>query len=196
MWSYYQWIRRQVELNTPWDELVRDLVTSTGSTLENGAGNFFVLHDEPTKLAETVSVAFLGMSINCAKCHNHPMEKWTNDQYYAFANLFSRVRSKNGTVADERVVFADIVGDLVQPLRGKAQPPTLLDAEPIWLISTEDRHRASKWLTSADNPYFARRSPTGYGRTFCRGPAESVDDLRMTNPASNENCSARRRDFW
>ena len=63
---------------------------------ENGAGNFFVLHDEPTKLAETVSVAFLGMSINCAKCHNHPMEKWTNDQYFAFANLFSRVRSKNG----------------------------------------------------------------------------------------------------
>ena len=105
MWSYYQWIRRQVELNTPWDLMVRNLITATGSTLQNGAGNFFVLHDEPTKLAETVSVAFLGMSINCAKCHNHPMEKWTNDQYFAFANLFSRVRLKNGATPDERVDF-------------------------------------------------------------------------------------------
>ena len=197
MWSYYQWIRRQVALNTPWDVLVRDLVTSTGSTLENGAGNFFILHDEPTKLAETVSVAFLGMSINCAKCHNHPMEKWTNDQYYAFANLFSRVRSKNGTVADERVVFADIVGDLVQPLRGKAQPPTPLDAEPISLTSTEDRRIAlGKWLTSAENPYFARSITNRLWKNFFAvGLVESVDDLRMTNPASNEKLLSEAAGF-
>src|SRR6202012_3564823 len=159
MWSYYQWIRRQVELDTPWDVFVRDLLTATGSTLENGAGNFFVLHDEPTKLAETVSVAFLGMSINCAKCHNHPMEKWTNDQYYAFANLFSRVRQKDGSVADERVIFADTTGDLVQPLRGRPQPPTPLDAKSIALASPEDRRVVmADWLTSPENPYFARYS--------------------------------------
>ena len=188
MWSYYQWIRRQVELNTPWDEMVRDLLTVTGSTFENGAGNFFVLHDEPTKLAETVSVAFLGMSINCAKCHNHPMEKWTNDQYYAFANLFSRVRSKNGVVADERVIFADTTGDLVQPLHGKAQPPTPLDAQPISLTSPEDRRiPLAKWLTSPENPYFARAITNRvWKRFFSTGLVESVDDLRMTNPASNE----------
>ncbi|HYR57092.1 MAG TPA: DUF1549 domain-containing protein, partial [Chthoniobacteraceae bacterium] len=188
MWSYYQWIRRQVELNTPWDELVRDLVTATGSTLENGAGNFFVLHDEPTKCAETVSVAFLGMSINCAKCHNHPMEKWTNDQYYAFANLFSRVRSKNGAGAEERVVFADTTGDLVQPLRGKPQPPTPLDAQPVSLTSPEDRRLAlAKWLTSAENPYFARSITNRVWKNFLGvGLVEAVDDLRMTNPASNE----------
>ncbi len=197
MWSYYQWIRRQVELNTPWDELVRDLVTSTGSTLENGAGNFFILHDEPTKIAETVSVAFLGMSINCAKCHNHPMEKWTNDQYYAFANLFSRVRSKNGTVADERVVFADTVGDLVQPLRGKAQPPTPLDGQPISLTSSEDRRIAlAKWLTSPENPYFARSITNRLWKNFFAvGLVESVDDLRMTNPASNEKLLSEAAGF-
>lgn len=188
MWSYYQWIRRQVELNTPWDEWVRELLTATGSTLENGAGNFFTLHDEPTKLAETVSVAFLGMSIACAKCHNHPMEKWTNDQYYAFANLFSRVRLKNGAVTDERVVFSDNNGDLVQPLRGKAQPPTPLDAKPVSLASSEDRRiPLASWLTAPENPYFARSITNRIWKNFFAvGLVESVDDLRMTNPASNE----------
>jgi hypothetical protein len=188
MWSYYQWIRRNVELNTLWDEMVRDLLTATGSTLENGAGNFFVLHDEPTKLAETVSVAFLGMSIACAKCHNHPMEKWTNDQYFAYANLFSRVRLKNGAVTDERVVFHSPEGDLVQPLSGRAQAPTPLDAKPVSLTSAEDRRiPLAKWLTAPENPWFARSITNRVWKNFF-GTAlvEAVDDLRMTNPASNE----------
>jgi hypothetical protein len=188
MWSYYQWIRRQVEMNTPWDEFVRSLLTSTGSTEQNGAGNFFVLHDEPTRLAETVSVAFLGMSVNCAKCHNHPMEKWTNDQYFAFANLFSRVRQKNGSQPNERVIYADTTGDLVQPLRGKPQPPTPLDGQPISLTSSIDRRvPMAKWLTAPENPYFARSITNRVWKNFLGvGLVESVDDLRMTNPASNE----------
>lgn len=188
MWSYYQWIRRNVELNTPWDVMVRDLLTSTGSTLENGAGNFFTLHDEPTRLAETVSTAFMGMSIACAKCHNHPMEKWTHDQYYAFANLFSRVRSKNGAVTDERVVFASTDGDLVQPLSGKALAPTPLDAQPVSLTATSDRRKPlADWLTAPENPYFSRAITNRVWKNFF-GTAlvEAVDDLRMTNPASNE----------
>jgi hypothetical protein len=188
MWSYYQWIRRSVELNTPWDVMVRELLTATGSTLENGAGNFFTLHDEPTRLAETVSTAFMGMSIACAKCHNHPMEKWTHDQYFAFANLFSRVRSKNGALADERVVFASTDGDLVQPLSGRALPPTPLDAKPVSLTSTVDRRKPlADWLTAPENPYFSRAITNRVWKNFF-GTAlvEAVDDLRMTNPASNE----------
>ena len=80
--------------NKPWDEFVREIVTATGSTHENGAANFYALHQDPEEMAETVAQAFMGLSINCAKCHNHPLEKWTNDQYYAFANMFSRVRAK------------------------------------------------------------------------------------------------------
>lgn len=188
MWSYYQWIRRQVERNVHWDQLVQKLLTSTGSTLENGGGNFFILHDEPTKIAETVSTAFLGMSIACAKCHNHPMEKWTNDQYFAFANLFSRVRSKNGPVADERVIFTAGDGDLVQPLTGRPQQPTPLDGKPLPLNSSEDRRIAmARWLTSPDNPYFARAITNRvWSNYFGTGLVEAVDDLRMTNPASNE----------
>ena len=188
MFSYYQWIRRHVELNTPWDVMVRDLLTATGSTVENGAGNFFTLHDEPTKLAETVSVAFLGMAINCAKCHNHPMEKWTNDQYYAFANLFARVRSKNGGLADERVIFSDSTGDVIQPLTGKPQAPAPLDAKPMLLTSTQDRRQIlANWLTSPENPYFTRSITNRvWANFFGTGLVEAVDDLRMTNPASNE----------
>ena len=189
MWSYYNWIRRHVAANTPWDAMVRDLLTTTGSTLENGAGNFFVLNDEPTKCAETVSIAFLGTSIGCAKCHNHPMEKWTNEQYYGFANLFARVRSKNGTQADERVLFSDTQGDLIAPLTGQPPPPRPLDVTtPIAVTSTEDRRIVlANWLTSADNKLFQRAIVNRvWANFFGSGLVEAVDDLRVTNAASNE----------
>ncbi|MFM9115590.1 MAG: DUF1549 domain-containing protein, partial [Planctomycetota bacterium] len=79
--AYYQWVRSKVATNTPWDQLVRELVTASGSTHEHGAANFFALHQDPEDMSETVAQAFLGLSINCARCHNHPLEKWTNDQY-------------------------------------------------------------------------------------------------------------------
>ena len=107
-----------------------------GSSLENGATNFYALHQDPETMTENVSQAFLGLSIGCAKCHNHPLEKWTNDQYYAMANLFARVQAKgwggeprNGDGA--RTLFVASRGDLVQPSKGVPQPPAPLDAEPL-----------------------------------------------------------------
>jgi hypothetical protein len=125
------------------------------------------------------------------------MEKWTNDQYFAFANLFSRVRIKNGSVPDERVVFADTTGDLVQPLRGQAQPPTPLDAAPLSLTSPDDRRAPlAKWLTSPENPYFARSITNRVWKNFFSvALVESVDDLRMTNPASNEKLLSETAGF-
>ncbi|MDB6039489.1 MAG: hypothetical protein JWM99_3330, partial [Verrucomicrobiales bacterium] len=112
MWSYYNWIHNNVAADTPWDVFVRKLVTAQGSSIENGAANFYVLREDPRDMAETTSQAFLGMSINCAKCHNHPMEKWTNDQYYKMANLFARVKMKNGAADGETIVFASAAGDV------------------------------------------------------------------------------------
>jgi hypothetical protein len=188
MWSYYNWVHNNVAANTPWDVLVRRLVTAQGSTIENGAANFFVLHEDPRELSETTSQAFLGMSINCAKCHNHPMEKWTNDQYYKMANLFARVRFKNGAADGENLVFVSASGDLVQPLRGKPQVPTPLDGEPIGIDDPSDRRvPMAKWLTSPENPYFTRAIVNRIWANFLGvGLVESVDDLRVTNPASNE----------
>jgi hypothetical protein len=187
MWSYYHWIRNNVAANTPWNELARNLVTATGSTLQNGAANFFVLHQDPPELAETVSVAFLGMSINCAKCHNHPLEKWTNDQYYGMANLFARVRSKEAAGDGNRVVYAATSGEWVQPRTGKPQPPRPLDGATLDFGAEADRRvHLADWLTSPDNPYFARAITNRvWANFFGVGLVENVDDLRLTNPPSN-----------
>jgi hypothetical protein len=92
--AYYQWVHAQVAANRPWDEFVREIVLAQGSSVEQGATNFYALHQDPETMSENVSQAFLGLSINCAKCHNHPLEKWTNDQYYGMANLFARSASQ------------------------------------------------------------------------------------------------------
>lgn len=188
MWSYYSWIRNQVEANTPWDEMVRELITVQGSALENGAGNYFVLHKDPLDLAETTTVAFLGMSINCARCHNHPLEKWTNNQYYGFANLFARVRAKNEPGEGNVMVFASSDGELVQPLTGKPQPPTPLDGKSLAFEDAADRRiHLANWLTSPENPYFSRAITNRvWANFFAVGLVEMVDDMRLTNPASNE----------
>jgi hypothetical protein len=192
MWAYYSWIRNQVEANTPWDEFARQVVTAQGSTLENAAANYFVLHPDPLEMSETATLAFLGMSINCARCHNHPLEKWTNNQYYAMANLFARVRLKSAPGDGNTIVFAASDGDLVQPLTGKPQPPTPLDGEALPLAATADRRiHLAKWLTSPDNPYFARSIANRVWANFMSaGLVEMVDDMRLTNPASNEELLA------
>jgi hypothetical protein len=200
--SYYKWIHAAVAANRPWDQLVREIVTATGSTYDNGAANFYALHQDPETIAETVAQAFMGLSINCAKCHNHPLEKWTNDQYYAFANLFSRVRAK-GWGGDYRngdglrIVYSDTQGELIQPSRGVAQPPCPLDGEPLAFEATEDRRLAvASWLTSPENPYFTRAIVNRvWANFFGVGLVESVDDLRLTNPASNEELLAAAARF-
>ena len=188
MWSYYHWVRNNVAANTPWDQFARAIVTAKGSTLENGAANFFALHDDPPNLAETTTQAFLGMSINCAKCHNHPMEKWTNDEYWGFANLFARARTKAGSGDGEKIVFASSEGDINQPLRGRPQAPRPLDSKPLAPDDPTDRREAmADWLTSRDNPYFTRSIVNRVWANFYGvGLIEKVDDLRVTNPASNE----------
>ncbi|MFO0976217.1 MAG: DUF1553 domain-containing protein [Planctomycetaceae bacterium] len=191
--AYYGWIRGHIEKNTPWDQMVRELVTSRGSSFENGATNFFARHQAPEDMAENVSQAFLGLSIGCARCHNHPLEKWTNDQYYAFANLFSRVRAKgwggdprNGDGLRTLVTVSS--GELVQPRTGKPQRPAPLDAEPIDFDAPGDRREyLAQWLTSPDNKLFARSVTNRVWKNyFGVGLVEQVDDMRASNPASNE----------
>jgi hypothetical protein len=200
--TYYAWIRQRVAANTPWDQFVREIVTATGSTHENGAANFYALHQDPEMMAETTAQAFMGLSINCAKCHNHPLEKWTNDQYYAFANMFSRVRAK-GWGGDYRngdglrIVYSDTQGELIQPSRGVAQPPAPLDGQPLAFEETADRRLVvADWLTSPENPYFTRAIVNRvWANFFGVGLVDAVDDLRATNPASNEELLAAASAF-
>jgi hypothetical protein len=200
--AYYGWLRQRVAENAPWDELARQLVTAKGSSFENGATNFFAVNQEPETMAENVSQTFMALSINCAKCHNHPLEKWTNDQYYAFANLFSRVRAKGwgGDARDGdglRTLYVEPHGELLQPRTGKPQVPAPLDGEPLDPAATADRRVAlAGWLTAADNPYFTRTIANRvWAAFFGMGLVEPVDDLRASNPASNEPLLAALADY-
>ncbi|MCR9295911.1 MAG: DUF1549 and DUF1553 domain-containing protein [bacterium] len=191
--SFYRWIREQVQQNVAWDEFARSIVLARGESLEQGATNFYAIHQDPEALTENTCQAFMGLSIGCAKCHNHPLEKWTNDQYYAMANLYARVRAKgwggdarNGDGKRTLVVLER--GDLIQPNTGQPQPPAPLDAEPIDITSPEDRREVlADWLTSGDNQYFSRSIVNRVWANFMGvGLVESVDDLRVSNPASSQ----------
>ena len=191
--AYYDWIHNHVEQNTPWDEFVHEILTATGSSYENGATNFYALQQDAENMTENACQAFMGLSIGCAKCHNHPLEKWTNDQYYAMANLFARVRAK-GWGGDPRngdglrTVYVATTGDLIQPRTGRPQPPTPLDSDPLPFDDPGDRRIAfAEWMTSPKNPYFARAITNRvWANYFGVGLVEEIDDLRVSNPASNE----------
>jgi hypothetical protein len=139
MWSFYNWIRDSVRTNKPYDRLLREIVTANGNTLENGAANYYVLHKETTELTENFSMAFLGMSITCARCHNHPLEKWTQKQYYQMANLFARIGMKNGQRDGDVQIYSNPFGEVNHPRLGKPLPPAPLDGEPLAFDAPVDR---------------------------------------------------------
>ncbi len=195
--SYHDWLHDAVQRNVPWDELVREILTAKGKSDENGATNFYALNQSPEDMTENACQAFLGLSIGCARCHNHPLEKWTNDQYYAMANLFARVRAKgwggDGRNGDgRRTLYVARSGDLIQPNKGTPQPPAPLDGQPMDLDDPGDRReKLAEWMTSPSNPYFARSITNRvWANYFGRGLVEQVDDLRMSNPATNEELLA------
>ena len=192
MWSYYHWIRDSVAKNKPWDEFVREMLVSSGNTRENGALNYFVLHKNTIELTENLTEAFLGLKITCARCHNHPLEKWTQRDYYQMANLLSRIGQKNGAEPGDNMVYTAATGEISLPKLGRPLPPRPLDGVPLELDSPKDRRRhLADWLTSPRNPYFARAVVNKVWHNFMgRGLCDPVDDVRATNPASNEELFA------
>jgi hypothetical protein len=196
MRSFYQFVRQSVADNKPWDTFARDILTARGSTLRNGQANYFALHKDINDLTESTAVTFLGMSITCCRCHNHPLEKWTQDQYWGLANLFSQVVIKNGERGGELTVLSAPDGDVLHPRRGVPMPPTPLDAKPL-PAGKDRRAYFAEWLTAPENPYFARALVNRVWRNFLgRGLVEAEDDLRQTNPPSNpELLDALAADF-
>jgi len=198
MWAFYNWIRDSVKENKPWDKFANEIFLSSGSTRQNGALNYFVLHKDPIELSENATQAFLGQRITCARCHNHPLEKWTQTQYYQMANLFARIGVKSGAGAGENIVFAKPSGDVLHPRLARPLPPTPLDGKSISIDGTEDRRIAfAAWLTSPENAMFSRTIVNRVWANFMgRGLVDPVDDLRATNPASNEELlAALAKDF-
>jgi hypothetical protein len=187
MWSFYRFVHTSVADNKPWDQFARDIIMASGSTLQNGAANYFVLHKDISELNEATAITFLGMSVTCARCHNHPLEKWTQDQYWSMANLFSRVSLKNGDRGGEILVQELPAGDIPHLRKGVPMPPAPLDAQPMKLDDPASRRQYfARWLTAPENPYFAKAVINRVWKNYMgRGLVEAEDDMRETNPPSN-----------
>ena len=208
MWSYFNWIRDSVASNKPWNQFASQIVTATGPTLENGAANYWVIHRDPLDTSENMAQAFMGINISCAHCHNHPLAKWTQKDYYGMANLFARVRLKTfassgfrpgvGPLFNDVTVYSAPTGEFMDDRLMIPLPPKPLDATALSSeLPGDTRQYFSKWLTSPENPFFARNIVNRVWRNFMgRGLIEPVDDLRDTNPATNDELlNALVKDF-
>lgn len=188
MTSLNLWLRRSVAENKPWDKMAREILLAQGSPFEVGPANFYRSATNPETLAETTSQVFLGVRMQCAKCHNHPFERWTQNQYYEMAAFFARVRSKEGDRPGERNIILASGGEVNNPRTKNAALPTPLDAKPVPADYTGDRRLVlADWLTAKNNPFFAHVLVNRVWRHLMgRGLVEPVDDIRATNPPSNQ----------
>lgn len=190
MWAYYSYIHDAVRDNKPWNVMAREILTARGNTFLDGPANYFRTALKPEELAENVSQGFLGIRVQCAKCHNHPLEHWTQNEYYGMANLFARVKFKADLsiyANDEMTVYNTASGDLIQPRLGRAVAPKPLGGPMLALDSGRERRDFfAEWLTRPDNWYFSHAIVNRVWAHFMgRGLVEPVDDLRETNPATN-----------
>jgi hypothetical protein len=178
--TYHAWLREQLARNRPLDALVRDLLVAEGDPAKSGPANFYALASDPRDLGEYVGSLFLGTQIACARCHAHPADRWTQDDYHAFAAYFARVTQQGGRVriAERGEVEHPKTHRPVaaRPLGGMATPPGAGDP----------RAPLAEWLVAGDNPLFARNLVNRVWKHLLgRGLVEPVDDLRPTNPAAN-----------
>ncbi len=186
---FQRWIRESLQADKPLDQFVRELLTADGSTFKNPAANYYRISRDPDSSVETTAQLFMGVRIQCAKCHNHPFERWTQDDYYGFAAFFSRVRQKKGLLPDEEIIFAAADGDVRQPRTGVVMKPKALGGPVYDDASTpeERRVRMAKWLTGPENPFFAKSMVNRvWFHLMGRGIVEPVDDFRDSNPACND----------
>lgn len=183
---YYNWLEQQFADNVPMDEIASKLLRSSGGTFSNPATNFYQIENEPKKLAENVAQAFMGMRIQCAQCHNHPFDKWTMDDYYGFVSFFTQVGRKRAGDPRERIIFNRNRGEENHPVKNKPIPPRYLGGGKADVQGRDRRAALAQWMTSDDNPYFARNLANRvWAHFFGRGIVEPVDDVRISNPPSN-----------
>jgi hypothetical protein len=200
MWSFHNWVRASLRDGKPVDEMVRDVITAEGSTFTEGPANFYRSANNPLDWSEATVQTFLGVRLQCARCHHHPFEKWSQDDYYGMAAFFTRLGTKNsqefGLFGAETVVYLKPTGEVNHPKKGTVVPPHPLDG-PTMDDRFDRRRKLAEWLTAKENPYFARNVVNRFwGYVMGRGLVEPLDDVRATNPPSNpELLDALAADF-
>lgn len=200
--KFHEWIERAVAENRPYDDFARAILTSSGSNRENPAASYYKILRTPEDTMENTTHLFLGIRFNCNKCHDHPFERWTQDQYYETAAYFAKTKLKADPASgDKRIggtavegakplyeeVFDAKDGAIQHPRTGNAVTPEFpfaCDFESK--EDATDRQRLAAWMTSADNPYFARSYVNRlWGYMLGVGLIEPIDDIRAGNPATN-----------
>lgn len=190
MWAMHNWLQESFRDNKPFDQFVEDLVMAKGSIYMNGPANYYRIATNPPDLAEATAQLFLGVRLQCAKCHHHPFEKYSQEDYYGFAAFFARVGNKNsvefGLFGREQIVMVKPTGDVKHPRTGKTLLPTPLEGQPLSEEPLDRRQPLADWLTSADNPLMARSVVNRYmAYLLGRGLVEPIDDMRATNPPTS-----------
>jgi hypothetical protein len=186
---FHDWIRDSLHANVPYDQFVGQLLTATGEIGRNPPVAWYREVNEINEQLEDTAQLFLGLRIQCARCHHHPFEKWSQQDYYGFAAFFSRIQRKPGAqVSEERIVYNRGTPSATNIKTGQPVAPAGLGAEPAQISTEEDpRHALVEWMTDAGNPFFARALANRYWKHFfSRGLVDPEDDMRVTNPATNE----------
>ncbi|MBK5292467.1 MAG: DUF1553 domain-containing protein [Acidobacteriia bacterium] len=193
-YGFREWIRASVAGNKPYDKMTRELLTSRGSSYDDPAANYFRVTRDPKPTMEKTTQVFLGVRMVCAQCHDHPFEKWTQNQYYQMAAFFSAVGLRPGYEVGEEILFDLRAGDdarneMKHPKDSRLVPPEFLiaSAHPVKIPSPQKRRDAfAEWLTSKENPFFAKAVANRvWSYFFGYGIIDPVDDIRASNPPVN-----------
>lgn len=190
--AFDAWIRARFRENLPYDQFVRQLLTAQGSAWRNGAATWFRDRRTPDEITPVVSQLFLGIRLECAKCHHHPFEVWSQEDFYSLAAYFARVTHKGEGISapisgGEETIFVADSGTVSHPITGKVLEPRPLFGTARPTSAGEDpRAVLADWIASPDNSYFAKVAASRvWADLMGRGLVEPVDDLRATNPPSN-----------
>ncbi|MCH8045757.1 MAG: DUF1553 domain-containing protein [Planctomycetes bacterium] len=186
--AFHAWIRDSLHNNKPYDEFVRDIVAAKGEIGQHPPVAWYREVNTSSQQLEDTAQLFLGLRIQCARCHHHPFEKWSQDDYYGFAAFFSRVGKKKGEQAGEdRIFHRRGVASATNPTSKNNLKPTGLGSPPMKLSPDDDpREALVDWMAAKDNPFFAHALVNRYWKHFFgRGLVDPEDDMRATNPATN-----------
>lgn len=191
--AYYDWIHDQMAKNRPLNEFIADQVTATGSNLTNGPVNFYTMlvHDAkftPKNFASDFSQLLTGVRIQCAECHNHPFDRWTQDDYYGWVSFFTGIKRKAGSEPREYYIYNNLSAAPAKHLVDeRPMPATVLGGESSVPKGTDPRKALAAWLTSPKNNLFTQNLSNRIWAHFMgRGLVEPVDDMRISNPPTNK----------
>ncbi len=186
MYLYYNWLVEKLSKNTPMDEMVKELLGASGGTFKAPATNFYQGTTDQLLLTENVAQVFMGMRIQCAQCHNHPFDRWTQDDYYGFVAFFAQIGRKQAEDYRETIVFNSGGGETAHPVGGRVMPPKFLGDEAPQTAGKDRRVVLAEWLASPKNPWFASSfANRAWAHFFGVGIVDPVDDFRVSNPPSN-----------